>query len=195
MSPTPPGLPSTPAATVLVVCYGNLCRSPMAEGLLRARLPANWTVESAGTHAIGGDPPTAGACVAVLEQFGIDITAQRSTPLTVGIIQEAAHVFPMSVQQARLVAALVPAAAGRIRLFGAFAPSIQATGAGDPGGPAVGPHEVPDPMGRSDQEYRLTARRLAAAADRCAAWLVEGADAAKAPPSMAVPGWPHATGS
>lgn len=180
-------------ASVLVVCYGNLCRSPMAEGLLRARLPGHWKVESAGTHAFGGDEPTAGACAVVLEDFGIDISGQRSAPLTVNSIRQAAHVFAMSVQQARLAAALAPDAAARIRLFGAFAPSVQAVGVGDPGGPAVGPHEVPDPMGGSEEDYRLTAQRLAAAADRAAAWLLAGAEPAQGPPSVAVPGWPQAT--
>ena len=45
---------------VLFVCTGNICRSPMAEGLLRhilpERLKSKVTVSSAGTHAIDGNP-------------------------------------------------------------------------------------------------------------------------------------------
>lgn len=184
---------STPAAvpTVLVVCYGNICRSPMAEALLRARLGSAWHVASAGTHGIFGVPPSAGACAVMLREFGIDISSLHSTPLTVDGLRSADAVFAMSVRQARLAAALLPAAAPRTRLFGGFAPSLSDVGSGDPGGPAVGPHEIPDPMGAGDDAYLRVARRLAAAAERAAAWLLAGANERQAPPPLAAPGWPH----
>ena len=56
---------------ILVVCYGNLCRSPMAEGLLRDRLPLEYEVRSAGTHAYGGDPPTGTAREVMQREAGI----------------------------------------------------------------------------------------------------------------------------
>lgn len=183
--------PGTP--TVLVVCYGNLCRSPMAEGLLRARLHPDWIVDSAGTHAIAGVPPPEIACAVMLEQYDIDISGLRSAPLTVPALRAAAEILTMSLQQARLAAALAPEAADRIRLLGGFAPSFADVGQGDPGGPPVGPHEIPDPMGQTDDTYRVVAARLAQAADRFAAWLRGGAQRSAAPPPVSVPGWPYTT--
>ena len=69
-----PSADPLPRRTILVVCFGNLCRSPMAEALLRVRLPDNdWHVISAGTHAMSGSPPTHGSRQAVLHLAGLDI--------------------------------------------------------------------------------------------------------------------------
>lgn len=176
---------------ILVVCYGNLCRSPMAEGLLAARLGAGWRVGSAGTSAAGGDPPTEKGQQVMREEYGIDISAQRSTPLTVGAIDSADQIFTMSVDQARLVAALSPSAGPRLRLFGAFAPGTRPSDrSADPGGAPASLLEVPDPIGGTLEQYRETAARLAKAADAVAAWLEGGAVENEAPASFATPGWP-----
>jgi protein-tyrosine phosphatase len=176
---------------ILVVCYGNLCRSPMAEGLLRARLGDGWSVASAGTSAAGGDPPTEKGQRVMREEYDVDISDQRSAPLTVGAIEQADHVFTMSVQQARLVAALCPSAAPRLRLFGAFAPSVQSSDrSADPGGSPASMLEVADPIGGTLEQYRGTAARLARATEAVVAWLEGGADDAEAPASFATPGWP-----
>lgn len=66
---------------VLFVCTGNLCRSPIAEGLLRARLAASGRsdlrVDSAGIHARDGAPPEAFA-IAAAAALGADIADQRA---------------------------------------------------------------------------------------------------------------------
>ena len=171
---------------ILVVCYGNLCRSPMAEGLLRHRLPAEYEVRSAGTNAYGGDPPTATAGEVMQREAGIKIHGQRSSELKVENIEWADHIFTMSTQQARIVAALDIRAGDRTRLFGAFAPATTRDGfSADPGGPEAGLLEVPDPMGGNYGEYVECMRRLEQAAERCAAWLIAAADPAAAPPSLA----------
>jgi protein-tyrosine phosphatase len=71
---------------LLVVCLGNICRSPMAEGALRARLAASRLagrveVDSAGTggwHA--GEPPDRRA-IACARGHGVDISGQRARQL------------------------------------------------------------------------------------------------------------------
>ena len=68
---------------VLFVCMGNICRSPMAEGLFRhavkeAGLEQNVQIDSAGTHSYHiGSPPDARAQQAS-QKRGVDITSQRS---------------------------------------------------------------------------------------------------------------------
>ncbi len=71
------------STNVLMVCLGNICRSPLAEGLFRHHvlkrgLESQYTIDSCGTggwHV--GESPHEGS-VAVAQQHGIDITQQRS---------------------------------------------------------------------------------------------------------------------
>ena len=182
----PPAEPST-RQIVLVVCFGNLCRSPMVEALLRHRLATDqWEVISAGTHAIGDDPPTEGARDAVVSLAGLDISRQRSSPLTVGVLRRSDHIFTMSRHQALEAAALVPTAAPSIRLLGAFVPATEAAReSADPYGGPADRLEIPDPMGGDAEEYEACCMRLIDCADTVATWLDGGAAAAEAPAPIA----------
>ena len=64
---------------ILTVCTGNICRSPMAEGILRALLKdiSDVKVSSAGTHALIGNPATEFAIIAAGEN-GVDISGHRA---------------------------------------------------------------------------------------------------------------------
>lgn len=71
---------------ILMVCLGNICRSPLAEGILRHRLDAmgrdDVLVDSAGTSAYHvGEPPDPRS-IAVAERHGIDIRGLRARQLT-----------------------------------------------------------------------------------------------------------------
>lgn len=65
---------------VLMVCLGNICRSPLAEGILKEKVKAknlDWTVDSAGTGSWHvGDKPDPRS-IAVAATHGLDITDQR----------------------------------------------------------------------------------------------------------------------
>lgn len=64
---------------ILMVCLGNICRSPLAEGILKAKLPRDsFTVDSAGTGAwhVGSAPDV--RSVAVAKDMGIDLSTQRA---------------------------------------------------------------------------------------------------------------------
>ena len=66
---------------VLMVCLGNICRSPLAEGILASKIAAhqlNWEVDSAGTGAwhVGELPDP--RSIQVARKYGIDITNQRA---------------------------------------------------------------------------------------------------------------------
>lgn len=63
---------------ILMVCLGNICRSPLAEGILQSKLnPENFIVDSAGTgnYHVGEQPDK--RSMAVAKSKGIDISAQR----------------------------------------------------------------------------------------------------------------------
>lgn len=66
-----------------MVCLGNICRSPLAEGILQSKLdPEKYTVASCGTsnYHIGGKPDR--RSIEVAKKFGIDITQQRAAQFT-----------------------------------------------------------------------------------------------------------------
>lgn len=64
-----------------MVCLGNICRSPLAEGILKHKVDAahiDWEIDSAGTSAWHvGNPPDPRS-IATAKQYGIDITNQRA---------------------------------------------------------------------------------------------------------------------
>lgn len=64
-----------------MVCLGNICRSPLAEGILKSKLPDHYIVDSAGTIAMheGEHPDKRSVKVAALHN--IDISKQRSRPI------------------------------------------------------------------------------------------------------------------
>src|SRR5262245_4123295 len=98
--------------TVLFVCTGNVCRSPMAEGIFRKTVEkrGNYRVVSAGLGAMEGQPPSPYAVQAVKE-LGIDISMQRSRMLTADLVEEADYIFGMTHNHVDTVVVLHPAAA------------------------------------------------------------------------------------
>ncbi len=89
--------------TVVLVCTGNLCRSPMAEGILndlildetsRKRVAPPIDVFSAGTHAVDGQPASRHA-VTVAGEHGISLRFHRSRRLTADLVRHADLVLAM----------------------------------------------------------------------------------------------------
>jgi protein-tyrosine phosphatase len=167
---------------VLLVCTGNICRSPMGEALLRARLEARGVrahVHSAGTLAWGG-PATANAELAVIER-GVSLDGHLSQPLTDDLVHGADLVIGMTRDHvwrvtraedaldrtflpgelARLGATAGPRRTGEDESVRAWAARVAAQ---RPEGPAgrVGRagDEVPDPVGEPIDVYRAVAARL-----------------------------------
>jgi protein-tyrosine phosphatase len=106
---------------VLMVCVGNICRSPMAEGLLRARFAARGRglVASAGLAALVGrpaDPEAVGLCAAQ----GVDLSAHRAWQLTPALVSGFDVVLVMEEGHRREVEALAPALRGRVHRLGRF---------------------------------------------------------------------------
>ena len=83
---------------ILMVCLGNICRSPMAHGILQHKVSAlklNWEIDSAGTSGYHkGELPDRRA-IACMKRHDIDITYQRSRPITVADLRYYDRIFVM----------------------------------------------------------------------------------------------------
>ncbi|MDP8955787.1 MAG: hypothetical protein M3N24_02355 [Actinomycetota bacterium] len=103
-------------STIVVVCTGNICRSPIAEGFLRQLLEDRGidgiAVESAGVSGLRGYPADPEAVRAAAEQ-GVDISRHRARRVRSNMIEKADLLLAMTAEQRDRVIELVPAAAGR----------------------------------------------------------------------------------
>jgi protein-tyrosine phosphatase len=106
---------------ILVVCVGNICRSPMAEALLRQRLAgrAGARVESAGLAASVGKPADPIA-QALLAERGLDLSAHRARQLEPKMLAGFDLVLAMEEGHVREIEALAPEMRGRVHRIGKF---------------------------------------------------------------------------
>lgn len=84
------------AVKILMVCLGNICRSPLAEGLLASKLPKDkFIVDSAGTgnYHIGKQPDS--RSIATAKKNGLDITNQRGRQFSTRDFEEFDYIFAM----------------------------------------------------------------------------------------------------
>jgi protein-tyrosine phosphatase len=111
--------------TILFICTGNTCRSPMAAALCRKLLAERLggpdgveargiAVRSCGVFAVEGAPASPEA-VAVMSQRGADLSRHRSAPLTADVVRQADHIFAMTQSHVQSVLSAVPSAADRCR--------------------------------------------------------------------------------
>jgi low molecular weight protein-tyrosine phosphatase len=171
-------------AHVLVICTGNICRSPMAEGFLRSAFEhrlgaAAPTVDSAGTLGWEGSPAQAESIVAARERE-VDIESHVARRVTPALIERADLVLTMAGEHRDEVVGAVPEATGRaftlkelVRLVQALPPpaatssdSLAARVAeadslrrgGFPGNPRD--EDIADPLGQPQDTYRAVAWEL-----------------------------------
>lgn len=93
---------------VLMVCLGNICRSPLAEGILQAKLPNNYTVDSAGTanYHVGSAPDK--RSIAVAKKFGVDISQQKCRQITTSDFETFDYIYVMDASNYKNVLAKAP---------------------------------------------------------------------------------------
>ena len=102
---------------VLIVCIGNICRSPTAEYLFRQRLaPRDIQLSSAGLGALAGHPMDATA-LQLLAEHGIDGTLHRARQLTPVMLRETDLVLGMEKSHVATMTRLAPEASGKIFLL------------------------------------------------------------------------------
>jgi len=128
---------------ILFVCTGNICRSPMAEGLFRHMTHDSHEYEamSAGVGAVNGLPPSAHA-IAALKELGIDISHQRSRALTADLVGRADYIFGMTQGHVDAVSMLYPHTAERAFLLREFDETLD-----------VFEKDISDPIGESYEVY------------------------------------------
>ncbi|MBL9138883.1 MAG: ribose 5-phosphate isomerase B [Verrucomicrobiales bacterium] len=130
--------------TILFVCTGNICRSPMAEGLFRhltARMAGKYRAISAGVGAVDGMPPSTHA-VQALRELGVDISKQRSRALTADMVRQADLIFGMTHGHAHAVTLMYPAAAEKTFVLREFDDTLDDF-----------EKDIGDPIGGSYQVY------------------------------------------
>ncbi len=129
--------------TVLFVCTGNVCRSPMAEGIFRHLTQGRRDIQvlSAGIGATPGQTPSAYAVQAVKE-LGIDISRQRSRQLTADLVQQADYIFGMTHSHVDTVFLLYPQAAEKTFLLREFDDTLD-----------IFEKDISDPIGGSYEVY------------------------------------------
>jgi RpiB/LacA/LacB family sugar-phosphate isomerase len=130
--------------TILFVCTGNVCRSPMAEGLFRhtTKGRGDYEVFSAGVGAIDGLPPSENA-VRALRELGIDISHQRSRMLTADLVRRADYIFGMTHSHVDAIMLLYPQAAEKTFLLREFDETLDTF-----------ENDISDPIGGSFEVYQ-----------------------------------------
>ncbi len=138
---------------ILLVCTGNMCRSPMAAGLARQILADRigctpddldahgFQIASAGT-ASGGGAGASDNAVRVMADRGIDLTRHRTRPMTVDALGQADYIWVMTRGHHAAAIRCLPQAAPKVSLV-------------DPAG-----RDVADPIGGDMEVYRACARHL-----------------------------------
>jgi tRNA threonylcarbamoyl adenosine modification protein (Sua5/YciO/YrdC/YwlC family) len=138
--------------TILFVCSGNTCRSPMAQAIARRVLARRagvseaeletrgLNVMSAGTAAVSG-AKAAEPAIQAMQAMGLDLSRHRSQPLTVELIHQADVIFTMGRSHARAVLAMSPGAADKVV-------------------PLDSQADIEDPIGGDVDVYRALAAQL-----------------------------------
>jgi len=94
---------------VLMVCLGNICRSPLAEGILKSKVDRNTVfVDSAGTGAWHSGELPDKRSIAVAKKYGIDLTDQRARLFLVEDFDKFDHIYVMDQSNYKNVCRLAP---------------------------------------------------------------------------------------
>lgn len=126
--------------SILVVCEGNHCRSPIAEALLGSSLGPEFHVSSAGLTALTGLPADIEA-IRLMAEHGFDLSRHRGRQLTPAMALSADLILVMEHPQKEWCERVLPSTRGRIFLLGHWS--------------ATPPLEITDPFRRGPEAFKL----------------------------------------
>ncbi len=132
--------------SILVVCVGNICRSPTAERLLQNSLPER-KISSAGLAAVVGHGADATALL-VAKSNGLSLDGHHARQLTRELCREQSLILVMEKSHIEAVTRLAPEVRGKTMLFAHW----------------LEQRDIPDPYGKSQEAFEFVYRLLAESA-------------------------------
>lgn len=121
--------------SILVICTGNICRSPIGERLLRRALPYK-TIDSAGVGALVNHAADASA-IRVADKYGLSLDGHKGRQFTSALGRQYDLLLVMELSHLEQVSRIAPEVRGKTMLFGHWLNS----------------KEIPDPYRKSDEAF------------------------------------------
>ncbi|WP_318478801.1 arsenate reductase/protein-tyrosine-phosphatase family protein [Photobacterium leiognathi] len=141
---------------ILVLCVGNICRSPSGERILKKKLPAKH-IASAGIatqkSGLTEKPADAMACE-VMGQFGFDLSGHQAQQLTPELCRDYDLILVMEKGHIEAVTNIAPESRGKTMLFGQW----------------IGQRDIPDPYRQSREAFEHSLTLVEQAAQAAQAW-------------------------
>jgi Protein-tyrosine-phosphatase len=134
---------------ILVVCVGNICRSPTGERLLRAALPDKH-IASAGIGALVGKPANECA-LRIAANHGVDLSGHEARQLTASMCRDYDLILVMEAGHKDEVCRIAPEARGKTMLFGHYLSTHK---------------DIPDPYRKSDEAFEHAYDLIARATEK-----------------------------
>lgn len=131
---------------ILVVCTGNICRSPFGEAVLKQLCPEK-NITSAGTGALVGYPADSTA-IRVAEQMNVNLSQHKARQLTKNICSENDLILVMESHHRQYISSIAPEATGKSMLFGQW----------------LNEKTINDPYRRSEEYFKLVFEEIKKAA-------------------------------
>lgn len=136
--------------SILVVCTGNICRSPMGERFLRQLLPTK-TIDSAGTGALIGHAADESA-IKIASLHGFSLEGHIAQQFTSVLSRKYDLILVMEKYHIEQIGRIAPEARGKTMLFGQW----------------LGQREIPDPYRKSDEAFASVYKLIEQAGNRWA---------------------------
>jgi protein-tyrosine phosphatase len=137
--------------SVLVICTGNICRSPIAERLLRKAFP-NKKIDSAGVGALVDHPADLSA-IAVAEKYNLSLEGHHGTQFTAQLGRQYDLILVMEKKHIEKITSIAPEVRGKTMLLGQW----------------MDKREIPDPYRQSQEAFEFVYQLI----DQCCQSWVE----------------------
>lgn len=152
--------------SILFVCAGNTCRSPMAEALLDCAIEASdhlygkYRVDSAGTFAVKGSPAAPNA-IEAMREMGLNIEKHRTKQVDEELAEWADIILALDTSIYDQLEAMFPKAEEKLHTLVGFANY-------EDGYPGTRGYDIEDPFGEDEETYRECAEEIKAAVEKVA---------------------------